>query len=87
MSITTRISSQTHDKQEHPRGSIVEPQVLHQEGLNYLSCSGLETPIIIAHVYELFQVGVVLNIVLLRITRLTHIKLCMIIIGPIHMKS
>ena len=37
-------------KQEHPRGSIVEPQDLHQDGLNFLSYSGLKTPIIIAHV-------------------------------------
>ena len=53
-------------KQEHPRGSIVEPQDLHQDGLNSLS------PIIIAHVMtfsnakekkmKLSQVGVGSNI-------------------------
>ena len=41
-------------KQEHPRGSIVEPQGLHQDGLNSLSYNGLKTPIIIAHVYDIF---------------------------------
>ena len=41
-------------KQEHPRGSIVEPQWLHQDGLNSLSYYGLKNPIIIAHVYDIF---------------------------------
>ena len=41
-------------KQEHPRGSIVEPQCLHQDGLNYLSYHRLKNPIIIAHVYDIF---------------------------------
>ena len=41
-------------KQEHPRGSIVEPQGLHQDGLNSLSYNGLKTTIIIAHVYDIF---------------------------------
>ena len=36
-------------KQEHPRGSIVEPQGYHQDALNSLSYNGLKTPIIIAH--------------------------------------
>ena len=49
-------------KQEHQKGNIVEPQVLHQDGLNYLCYNGLKTPIIIAHVYESFQVEVVSNI-------------------------
>ena len=40
-------------KQEHPRGSIDDPQGLCQDGLNSLSHSGLETPIIIAHVYDI----------------------------------
>ena len=38
-------------QQEHPRGSIVETQGLHQDGLNSLSYNGLKASIIIAHVY------------------------------------
>ena len=34
---------------------MVEPQGLHQDGLNSLShYNGLKTPIIIAHVYDIF---------------------------------
>ena len=36
-------------KQEHPRGSIVEPQGICQDNFNSLSYNGLKTPIIIAH--------------------------------------
>ena len=36
-------------QQEHPRGSLVEPQSLHQNGFNSLSYNGLNTLIIIAH--------------------------------------
>ena len=42
------------NKQEHPRGSIVEPPYLHQDDLNSLSYNGLKTPIIIAHVHDIF---------------------------------
>ena len=46
-------------KQEHLRGSIVEPHwpqdgLLHQDGLNSLSYHGLKNPIIIVHVYDIF---------------------------------
>ena len=46
-------------KQEHPRGSIVEPQDLHQDGLNSPEpYNDLNTPIISAHVsrhvYDIF---------------------------------
>ena len=73
-------------KQEHPRGSIVEPLVLHQDVLNSLFYNGLKTPIIVAHVYESFQVGSRFEQNHI-ITRLTHRKSRLIIIGPIHMKS
>ena len=42
-------------KQKHPRGSIVEPPGLQQDGLNSLPYSGLKSPIIIAQVYDIFQ--------------------------------
>ena len=61
-----------NSKQEHPKGSIVVPQVLHQDGLNYLSYNGLKTPIIIAHAYESFKLKSLRT--LLRITSLTHRK-------------
>ena len=51
MCICTNIA---HAKQEHPRGRIVEPQGLHQDGLNYMSYNSLKTPIIIAHVYDIY---------------------------------
>ena len=41
-------------KQENPRGIIVGPQCLHQDGSDSLSYNGLKTPIIIAHVYDIF---------------------------------
>ena len=41
-------------KQEHPRGSIVEPQGVHKYDLNSLSYNGLKTTIFIAHVYAIF---------------------------------
>ena len=41
-------------KQEHPIGSIVEPQGVQQDGPNYLSYYGLKAPIIITHVYDIF---------------------------------
>ena len=44
----TKIAAKNLSQQENPRGSIVEPQGLHQDGLN------LKTPIIIAHVYDIF---------------------------------
>ena len=67
------ITNQCISKQEHPRGRIVEPQCLHQDGLNFLSYNGLNAPIIIALVYDIFliakekklklgKVGVVSNI-------------------------
>ena len=39
-----RLSTYTNNKQEDPRGSIVESQVLHQERLNSLPYNGLKTP-------------------------------------------
>ena len=36
------------------RESIVESQGLHQDGLNSLSYNGLKTPVINAHVYDIF---------------------------------
>ena len=41
-------------KQVHPRGSIVDPQGLHQDGPNSLPYNGLKTPIIISYVYDIF---------------------------------
>ena len=46
------VLTQNIGKQEHPRGNIVDPQGLQQDGLNSLSYDGLNTPIIIAHVYD-----------------------------------
>ena len=44
--------------QAHPRGSVVELQGLRQDGLNSLSYNSLETPIIIAHVHDIFLIDV-----------------------------
>ena len=47
--------TRTISQQEHPRGSIVmEPQGLHQDGLNVMSYNGLKTTIIVAQVYDIF---------------------------------
>ena len=42
-------------KQEHLRGSIIEPQGLHHK-IASITCptTGLKTPIIIVHVYAIF---------------------------------
>ena len=47
-------SHRYNTEQKHPRGSIVEPQGLHQDCPNSLSYNVLKTPIIIADVYDLF---------------------------------
>ena len=41
-------------RQEHPRGSIVEPQGFHQNGLKSLSYNGSKTLITITHIYNIF---------------------------------
>ena len=46
-----RLALLCHRKQEHPRGSIVEPQGLHQESLISLPWNDLKSQIIISHVY------------------------------------
>ena len=42
---------QSHMEQEYPRGSIVDPPDLQQDGLNYLPHSGLISPIM----YDIFK--------------------------------
>ena len=41
-------------KQEHPRGSIVDPQGLNQDGFNSLSCNMLKTRLFM---YDIFQLN------------------------------
>ena len=85
ISVRSRTKKQWHKEQEHPRGSIVEPQGLHQDGLN-----SLKRPQLSLHMCMIFsnckgqEIEIKLELVrtLLRITRLAHKKSYMIIICP-----
>ena len=48
------VSDENKRKQEHPKGTIVVQQGIHQYGLNSLPCNCLDAPSIITHVYDIF---------------------------------
>ena len=87
ISSTKIIQFYPYIKQEHPRGSIVEPQCIHQDGLNFLSNNGLNSQLSL-HMCMTFLIAkekkLKLELVrtLLRITRLAYSELYLVTICP-----